>query len=360
VRANEFSARTSRIAATLASWKVDALIVSAAPNVRYLTGFTGSNGLVLLSEAGAVLFTDPRYEIQAAQETGCRARIARGSLYPVVMQAAAARKYRRLGFEKGRLTYEEYEQLQAGLKLGASLAPLAGLVEAERMVKSPVEIALIRRSVLINSAAFDEAIRRARPGVRECELAAELEYQMRLAGAEGPAFETIVAAGPRSAQPHAHPTAHTMRRDQLLLIDMGASREGYASDMTRMAFLGRPGLKVRRLYQSVLEAQSAALAAVRPGVRAGQVDGAARRVLRAGKLDRAFVHATGHGLGLEIHEAPRLGKGEKLTLAEGMIITIEPGIYLEGFGGIRIEDAVVVTRTGSSVLTPTSKDLLIL
>jgi Xaa-Pro aminopeptidase len=360
VRTHEYSARSSRIAAKLASWKVDALVVSAPSNVRYLTGFTGSNGLVLLSEAGATLFTDPRYEIQAARETACRVRIARGSLYPVLMQAAAGRKYRRLGFEKGRLTYEEYEQLQAGLNLGASLAPLAGLVEAERIVKSPAEIALIRRSVLTNSVAFAKAIRRARPGIRECDLAAELDYQMRLAGAEGPAFESIVAAGPRSAQPHAHPTAHKLSRNQLLLIDVGASREGYASDMTRMAFLGRPGSKVRRLYQSVLEAQSAALAAVRPGVGAGQVDGAARRVLRAGKLERAFVHATGHGLGLEIHEAPRLGKGEKITLAEGMVITIEPGIYLRGFGGIRIEDTVVVTRTGSSVLTPTSKDLLIL
>ena len=158
----------------------------------------------------------------------------------------------------------------------------------------------------------------------------------------------------------AYALAYTLRHNQLLLIDVGASQEGYASDMSRMAFLGRPGLKVRRLYQAVLEAQLAAIAAVRPGIRAEQVDGAARRVLRAGRLEQAFVHAAGHGLGLEIHEAPRLGKGEKTPLAEGMVITIEPGIYLEGFGGIRIEDTVVVTQSGSSVLTPTSKDLLIL
>jgi Xaa-Pro aminopeptidase len=360
VRANEFFARRSRIAAALAERNLDALIVSGAPNVRYLTGFTGSNGLALLSPAGTVLFTDPRYEIQAAQETACRIRIARGSLYRAVMQAAARRRFRRLGFEKGRLPYQDYEELQAGLTLGASLVPLAGVVEAQRMVKSRAEIALIQRSVETNSAAFDRAIRRARPGVRECELAAELDYQMRLLGAQGPAFDTIVAAGPRSALPHAQPTVNTLRRNQLLLIDVGASREGYASDMSRMAFLGRPGLKVRRMYRAVLEAQLAAIAAVRPGIRAEQIDHAARRVLRAGKLEKAFVHAAGHGLGLEIHEAPRLGKGEKTPLAEGMVITIEPGIYLEGFGGIRIEDTVVVTQSGSSVLTPTSKDLLIL
>jgi Xaa-Pro aminopeptidase len=360
VHAKEFSARRSRIAATLADRNVDALIVSAAPNVRYLTGFTGSNGRVLLWPSGALLFTDPRYEIQAAQETDCRVKIARGTLYPAVMKAAAGRKFRRLGFEKGRLAYEDYEQLQTGLTLGASLVPLAGAIEAQRMVKSRGEIELIRRSVETNSAAFERAMRRARPGVSERDLAAELDYQMRLLGADGPAFDTIVAAGPRSALPHAHPNATTLRHNQLLLIDMGASQEGYASDMSRMAFLGRPGLKVRRLYRAVLEAQLAAIAAVRPGARSEQIDGAARRVLRAGKLDKAFVHATGHGLGLEIHEAPRLGKGQKTPLAEGMVITVEPGIYLEGFGGIRIEDTVVVTQSGSSVLTPTSKDLLIL
>jgi Xaa-Pro aminopeptidase len=360
VHANEFSARRIRIAAALAERNADALIVSAAPNVRYLTGFTGSNGLVLLWGSGAVLFTDPRYEIQAAQETNCRLKIARGSLYPAVMRVAAGKKFRRLGFEKGRLGYEAYERLSGGLTLGASLVPLAGAIEAERMVKSRAEIELIQRSVETNSAAFERAIRRARPGVSERDLAAELDYQMRLLGADGPAFDTIVAAGPRSALPHAHPTANTLRHNQLLLIDVGASREGYASDMSRMAFLGRPGLKVRRMYRAVLEAQLAAIAAVRPGIRAEQVDGAARRVLRAGKLEKAFVHAAGHGLGLEIHEAPRLGKGGKTPLAEGMVITIEPGIYLEGFGGIRIEDTVVVTQSGSSVLTPTSKDLLIL
>ncbi len=360
MQANEFPTRRRRIAAALAEKNVDALIVSGAANLRYLTGFTGSNGVLLLSPGTALLVTDPRYQIQAAQETNCQVKVVRGSLYPALMKAAARRKFRRLGFEKDHLRYAVYDQLQAELALGASLEPVGGLVEAHRLVKSATEIELIRRSVETNSAAFAKVMRRAGEGARECDLAAELDYQMRRLGAQGPAFDTIVAVGARSALPHAQPTASAWRRNQLLLIDVGASQDGYASDMTRMAFLGRPGPKVKNLYGAVLEAQSAAISAVRPGVRAEQVDGAARRVLRARNLDQAFVHSTGHGLGLEIHEPPRIGRWDKTPLAAGMVITIEPGIYLEGFGGIRIEDTVVVTHTGASVLTPTSKDLLVL
>jgi Xaa-Pro aminopeptidase len=180
---------------------------------------------------------------------------------------------------------------------------------------------------------------------------------MRRLGAEKPSFETIVASGERSALPHAHPTGAVLKSGQLLLIDMGAFQDGYASDMTRMLFLGTPGARVRRLYRAVLEAQLAAIDAVRPGVTSAHVDRQARKVLKAYKLDRAFVHSTGHGLGLEIHELPRIGKKDKTPLAAGMAITIEPGVYLEGFGGIRIEDTVVVTPTGCEVLTPTSKEL---
>jgi Xaa-Pro aminopeptidase len=192
--------------------------------------------------------------------------------------------------------------------------------------------------------------------MRERDLAAEIDFRMRRLGAEKPSFETIVAAGERSALPHAHPTGAILKQGQLVLIDMGAFQEGYASDMTRMLFLGEPGARVRRLYRAVLEAQLAAIDAVRPGVTAARVDRAARDVLKAYKLERAFVHSTGHGLGLEIHELPRIGKKDKTPLAAGMAITIEPGVYLEGVGGIRIEDTVLVTRTGCEVLTPTSKE----
>lgn len=356
----EFATRRRRAFAALGAAKIEALIVSAAPNIRYLTGFTGSNGLVLLWPGGVALFTDPRYAIQAAAETDCTVRIARGPLYPALMKVAARKRFRRIGFEASRLPYSAYAHLHEQLPLGASLQPVAGLVETLRIVKTEREIGLIRRSVALNSQAYERAIRNVRPGTAESSLAAEIDYAMRALGAERPAFDTIVASGPRSALPHAQPTASPIRRNQLLLIDMGASLEGYASDMTRMAFLGRPGRKVLGVYRTVLAAQMAAIDAVRPGARAGDVDRAARRVLRAAGMDKAFVHSTGHGLGLEIHEAPRIGRREETPLAPGMVITVEPGAYFEGFGGIRIEDTVVVTSSGCEVLTPTSKELLLL
>jgi Xaa-Pro aminopeptidase len=242
----------------------------------------------------------------------------------------------------------------------ASMVEVDGWIERLRMVKSPAEIARIRRSVATNSRAFEEAVRRVKVGMTESELAAELEYRMRRLGAEKPSFDTIVAGGERSALPHAHPTDAKLANGQLVVVDMGATQDGYCSDMTRMLFLGEPGAKVKRTYRAVLEAQLAGIDAVRAAARTRQVDAAARRVLKGHGLDRAFVHSTGHGLGLEIHEPPRLGKKDKGRLEAGMAVTIEPGVYLEGFGGIRIEDTVVVTESGCEILTPTSKDLRVL
>jgi Xaa-Pro aminopeptidase len=183
---------------------------------------------------------------------------------------------------------------------------------------------------------------------------------MRRLGAEKPSFETIVAAGVRSALPHAQPTAARFEKGELIVVDMGALQEGYCSDMTRMLFVGTPGVKVKRTYRAVLEAQLAGIDAVRAGVRTAAVDAATRKVLKGYGLDRAFIHSTGHGLGLEIHEPPRLGKRDKGRLQAGMAITIEPGVYIEGFGGIRIEDTVLVTEKGCEILTPTSKELRVI
>jgi len=344
-----------------ADLKIDAFLVSAPPNIRYLSGFTGSNALLLVTPVGSTLFTDPRYTIQAAGETsGCAVKTARGPLLAEAAQLIARRRLKRIGFERGRLLFDSWQRLKDALPLGASLRPVGPVVEELRMVKSPDEIARIRASVLANSLAFEAALPRIRPGVRESEIAAELEYQMRRHGAEKPSFDTIVASGPRSALVHAQPTCEPAGSNQLLLIDMGATRDGYVSDMTRTLFLGRPGRKVRNMYDSVLMAQLAGIAAVREGVTAEQVDRATRRVLRADGLDKAFIHSTGHGLGLEIHEPPRLGKKDKTRLRAGMAITIEPGVYVEGFGGIRIEDTVVVTAGGCEVLTPTTKEFIVL
>jgi len=357
---SEFEHRRRMVADGLAARKLDALLVSFSPNLRYLSGFTGSNGALLLLPGKSILFTDPRYTIQAGEETTCQVRIAKGPLLMDVAGAIKRHGLKRIGYEPARMTCDFFESLKARLPLKASLEAAAGWIEQLRMVKSPEEIALIRQSVETNSRAFEQAVARVRPGMKEQDLAAELEYRMRRLGAEKPSFETIVAGGARSALPHAQPTASPLRSGGLVVVDMGAIQEGYCSDMTRMLFLGKPGAKVRRAYRAVLEAQLAAVDAVRAGVKTARVDAAARDVLKGYGLDSAFVHSTGHGLGLEIHEPPRIGKRDKNKLQAGMAITIEPGVYVEGWGGIRIEDTVVVTANGCDVLTPTTKEFIAL
>jgi Xaa-Pro aminopeptidase len=360
VPSSECAQRRSALQSRLIREKFDALIVTAPANVRYLTGFTGSNGMLLILPGEAMLFTDPRYRIQAGQEVSCRVRVAAGPLLQQALMILRKRKSRRVAFERSRMSYEAYQSLKEGLPLKSSAEPVPGWIEQQRMVKSDAEISLIRNSVLTNSRAFDQAIGGLRAGMRERDLAADLDYRMRQLGADGAAFETIVATGPHTALPHARPGDAKLRPNSLLLVDMGASCQGYASDMTRTLFLGRPDPKWKRAYAAVLEAQLAGIAAVKPGVTAGAVDRAARAVLRKHGLERAFVHSTGHGLGLEIHEPPRLGKKDRTELEPGMTVTIEPGVYLADSGGIRIEDTVVVTRNGCDVLTPTPKEIRVL
>jgi Xaa-Pro aminopeptidase len=355
-----FAARRRIVSSALAERKLDALLVGFGANLRYLTGFTGSNGMLLVLEREAVFFTDPRYRLQAPQEVSCGVRAVKGPLLSHAAGLVARRGIRRLGFEKARLSYEQYETLKAALPLRTTVQPTSGWIESLRMIKSASELTAIRESVLLNSRAFEQAVRHARPEMRENDLAAEIEYRMRRLGAEKPAFDTIVAAGERSASPHARPTREMLRGPALVVVDLGAQLGGYMSDMTRMLHIGAPSARKRRTYRAVLEAQQAALDSVRAGVRADAVDRAARAVLRAYSLDKAFTHSTGHGLGLEIHEAPRLGRKDKTVLAAGMAITIEPGVYIEGLGGVRIEDTVVVTANGCEVLTPTPKELRIL
>lgn len=355
----EYSTRRRHLIARLPELKLDAFLISAPPNVRYLTGFTGSNGLVLLTGDAAILYTDPRYTIQAEQETNCVVKtVAKGSLALAASSRISRTKLKRIGFERSRLSYGSFIELQQALKLGEILEPVNSVVEQLRAIKSESEIELIRRSVETNSKAFEKVAKKIRPGTTESGLAAEIEFEMRRLGAEKPAFETIVAAGSRTALPHAQPMRVPIG-NQLLLIDMGAMQDGYCSDMTRMLHVGKPHGKARKLFKAVLEAQLAAVDAVRQDATAGSIDRAARRVLQAHGLEKAFVHSTGHGLGLEIHEPPRVGRKDDTKLRAGMVITIEPGAYIEGSGGVRIEDTVLVTRNGCEVLTPTEKTLLV-
>jgi Xaa-Pro aminopeptidase len=338
---------------------VDAILVTALSNVRYLAGFSGSNAALLLTGKRSLLFTDPRYQTQASLECDCETRIGKGPLLAEVNKNLKRLAVRRLGFERGRVSFEAYDFLRRAAK-GIRLIPVAGAIEQLRAIKSASEIGTIKASVELNSAALEKALQAFRHGITEIDLAAEIEYKMRQLGADGPAFETIVASGLRTALPHAHPSAAPIKTDQLLLIDMGALVAGYSSDMTRTYAVGRLVPKAKRIYRAVLESQLAAIDAVRAGVQSSSVDRAARNVLRRHGFDKFFIHSTGHGLGLEIHESPRIGRKEATTLEPGMAITIEPGVYVEGFGGVRIEDTVVVVERGCQILTPTRKDLLVL
>lgn len=336
---------------------IDALLVTHLPNVRYLTGFTGSNGaLLLLRDGGSILYTDPRYTVQSKQQVSCKVRVAKGPLTKAILSDIDKKQIRSVGFEKDYLTVGRFDALKEKLPTRASLEPVSGLVESLRMVKDEAEVAAIRVSVAKNSEALEAALKRLKPGMTEAEFASEIDYRNRRLGAEGPAFDTIVAAGARAALPHARPGA-TVIGEGMVLIDMGAFRGGYASDMTRMAHVGKATERYREAYGAVLEAQLAAIDAVKAGAKTVAVDRAARDVLKKHGLEKEFVHSTGHGLGLEIHEGPRIGKKDKSRLVAGMTITIEPGVYIEGWGGIRIEDTVLVTETGCEVLTPTTKEL---
>jgi Xaa-Pro aminopeptidase len=354
-----FALRREKLLPALKPARTNAFLITALPNVRYLTGFTGSNAALLLTGERALLFTDPRYRTQASRESDCEIRIAKGPLSQEIAVAVRRLGVKSVAFERNRIGFEEHQALTEALA-GVRLRPLTGAVEALRMVKSSDEIAAIRNSVRLNSQALDQALSHFKPSMTEVDLAAEIEYRMRRLGADGTAFDTIVASGERTALPHAHPVARRIQGDQLLLIDMGANVAGYASDMTRTFGLGKLDAKIRRMYSAVLESQLAAVAAVKPGITCAQVDRAARSVLRGYGFEKLFVHSTGHGLGLEIHERPRVGRKEATKLEPGMAITIEPGVYQEGIGGIRIEDTVVVTTHGCEILTPTSKDLVLL
>ena len=356
---SELERRRHELSAHFREWRIDSLLITALPNVRYLSGYTGSNAALLLVAGRALLFTDPRYAVQAPMESDCEVKIAKGTLLKQVGVWAKRLKLRALGFESNRISLQHFNELQESLE-AVKLRPLDGPVETRRMVKSETEIECIRASVPLNSPAVEGALRQFRPEMTQTDLPAEIDYRMRLLGADGTAFETIVASGARAALPHAKPTAHPIETNQLLLIDMGATVAGYASDMSRTYSAGKLDEKRKRFYRAVLESQLAAIDTIKAGITCAQVDRTVRGVLKGFGLDKYFVHSTGHGLGLEIHERPRVGRKEKVKLEAGMVITVEPGVYEEGCAGVRIEDTVVVTAAGCEVLTPTRKELVAL
>ncbi len=339
--------------------RLSGLLVMHPANWYYLSGFSGEAGALLLLRRGSVMVTDGRFTAQAKQETsGIRVVAQKGSLTASVGAWLKTQRRSRIGFDASQLTVAQLRALRAAAGRKVRWIAASGAVEALRARKEPQEIAQMRKAGVLAGEVLAAALKLLKPGVRELEIAAEIEYQMRQRGASGRAFETIVAFGERSAYPHARPTAKRLRKNELVVLDLGAILGHYCSDITRTVFVGRAPARVRRWYRAVQDAQSAAIAAVKAGVRCGDVDAAARQILTGHGLDRYFIHSTGHGLGLEVHEDPRVARGQKQILVPGNVITIEPGVYIPGVGGIRIEDDVAVRADRTEVLTRFPRDLI--
>ena len=342
---------------------VEALLVTHLPDVRWLCGFTGSNAaLVLLCGARrqAVLFTDGRYTTQAkAEAAGTKVVIAPKSAVLAACEWMAVVGVKRCGFDDGNTTVAGLKDMQKAVPAALRrqmFQPVGPLLLAKlRWVKDANEIATMRAAAALGCRLFEAVLGTIEPGMSENAVAAEMEYAARMAGAEGMSFPTIVASGKRSALPHGKATAAKLPRRGFVTLDFGVVLDGYCSDMTRTVHMGKASAEERDAYDAVLEAQETAVAAVAAGVAAGAVDEAARGVLRRSGLDKWFTHSTGHGVGLEIHEGPRLAAKQTQTLEAGMVITIEPGVYMPGKFGIRIEDMVLVTANGGEVLTPCTK-----
>jgi Xaa-Pro aminopeptidase len=360
--------RLNRLRAEIKKRDLDSLLLTHLPNIHYLCGFTGSAATLLVADREAVLFTDGRYSAQARDEVqvkGVKVVIARKAPLLAAAEWLAAHRRRSslkpsVGIVPDSITVGMRGRVAASLKGKTRLRPAPPLVERARMIKDADEIERIRHAIELGAGLFQIACQTIRPGVTEVEVAAAMEYKARCAGAEGMSFPTILASGTRSAIVHGRASTARIPRRGFVVCDFGVILAGYCSDRTRTVHVGRPSKEARQLYEAVLEAQEAAIATVRPGVTAAEVDSAARLVLRKRRLDRFFTHSTGHGLGLEIHEAPRLAAGQNQQLEPGMVITIEPGAYVPGKWGVRIEDVVVVTSSGCEVLTPTDKELVII
>lgn len=354
----DYATRQKKLAAALASARVDALLVTHLPNIRYLCGFSGTAGLLAAGNK-CVFYTDGRYMQQAVDEVhGAKVVITRKAAFTEACAALLRGRIKTLGFEADHLTCALHKQISQALRGKVRLKAVSGQVEQLRIAKDPGEIEQIRASAIVAASLFPAALAAIRPGVSENLVAGEMELQARRAGAEKMSFDTIVAAGARSALPHGRASSQPVPGNGFIILDWGVILAGYCSDMTRTVHVGPVSAARRRMYEAVRAAQLASIEAVRPGVTAGEVDRAGRDLLKKAGYGAYFTHSTGHGVGLEVHEAPRLAKDQSQKLTPGMVVTIEPGIYIPDEGGVRIEDMVLVTESGREVLTPTTKDLI--
>jgi Xaa-Pro aminopeptidase len=354
-----FISRRKKLRALVKEAKAEALLVTNFTNVTYLTGFTGDDSYLLATQNGETLITDPRYTTQLEEECpGLRLEIREPGVTMLsgVTKGIEAAKIERLGIEGNSATVSLQQSLVKAFPK-VEIVATEGLVERLRIVKDKSEIDATRVACAQARRAFDVVRTSLTGNMTELEVAAELEYQARRFGAKALSFPPIVAVGPRAALPHARPTQRKLGESDFTLIDWGVNSGLYMSDLTRIVVTGKISPKLRKIYGVVLKAQLAAIDAIRPGMTCEQVDRVARQIITRAGYGKAFGHGLGHGTGLEIHEAPRLAVGQKTKLRPGMIVTVEPGIYVPGWGGVRIEDDVLVTRTGHEVLTDVPKQL---
>jgi Xaa-Pro aminopeptidase len=351
--------RRRRLAAWLPELHADGILVTRLPNVRYLTGFTGSNGQLLLQEGGdAVLFTDGRYGEQARHEVpDLPSQTYLDGFHDALLEACRRARVARLGFEAEGVTFRFHQEFTERAP-DLELVPTVGEVERLRVVKDADELRAIERAQEITDEAFDRVVDRLREGMTERELALELEAAMFEAGAEGSSFPTIVAFGENAAEPHHTPTARPLGRGDVVKTDFGALADGYHADMTRTVAFGRPAGELQEIHALVRRAQEAGIRSVRAGAACGDVDAAARTVIEDAGYGQAFPHPLGHGVGLEIHEGPRLRRANPEPLPAGAVVTVEPGVYVPGLGGVRIEDMVEVTGGQPRVLPRSRRELV--
>lgn len=357
--------RRDRLRARLGDAGADAMLVTKSENVRYLTGFSGSNAQLIVGQDQDVFLTDPRYEEQSAHEcadlrreiysTSAGSVGESGGMWGTLAAIAGELGIERFGVEAQHVTLDVAATMRERLG-GVSLIELKGEVESLRRVKDAAEIAMIRRACAIGDQALEALLGQLAEGQTEIEVAVLLEHEMRRAGSQGISFDSIVAFGEQAAEPHHQPTERRLMSGDLIKLDFGATWRGYHSDMTRTIAFGEPPAEMLEIYELVRGSQQAGLDAVRAGVTTGEVDAASRAYLEA--RGRGFGHGTGHGVGLEVHEAPTVRTGGTDVLEAGTIITVEPGIYLPGTGGVRIEDTVAVTSDGCDILTSSPKELV--
>jgi Xaa-Pro aminopeptidase len=364
--AMDIAGRLHRLRAALPNAGCDGLIVTSGTNIRYLTGFTGSAGTLVVLPDGAVLVTDGRYDTQSTEQLASAGADVSTLIGPTVAQrdvivgVVSGAGLVRVGLEAAHVSWARYRTLAADWFPDAELVPTVGMVERLRRVKDAGEVARVARAAEIADAALASVRPLLAAGPSELAFGQALDFEIRRLGAAGVAFETIVASGPNAAMPHHRPSSRPVGRGELVVVDFGAVVDGYCSDMTRTLCVGQPAPQLQRVVDVVMASQAAGLAAVSAGVPCAQVDQACRQVIADAGWAERFVHGTGHGVGLDIHEAPSVAATSSDTLARGHVVTVEPGVYLPGIGGARIEDTLIVTDDGCYPVTTTPKDMRVL